>query len=930
MIEVRLMSAKLTRVNSEEKSLLSTTRGSLHLSSLKYPESIQNSVVNTQRNHHDDTSSFRIMNDSRQPITTSRVFTPEPTARSSTNPRRRPRLNSSNLDSGNSEHTAPNNPLRLSRGNSRVSDSPHAKAAKKKTSAKDPAEQLREREKNLDEMIEKFNIDPDKIHLPGLSIDEKENLLTKLLHRQLNDQFAHHLQHQQRREEEREAYLKEFQRTSSERDMLFKKLHLDIKHKALQTKILEKVVDSEYLKEHKEARLARIKKREAKLNIEEHKLQHEENQFKEMKLKVMNLDKAVSFYDLRDKERFDVWCDDTVTDKILEKVSKLAETHAIDFAEPPKRNPVSSLAKKLQGKARSDVSTEGTGVLGSVYRDPEQAMWDHYLQENFPILQKDEKTGALRHVCYHPKEFGEGYQRYIQRNIEKMKYQKERAASAQTHMKKAVNKLITTNILKRLMSNPGPEKKQRRRHKTAITLRKEQEPEVLKEVNSINRQMNHTYRPVYNLVEWNSMHEQVFLENRRSSLESMPIGSFGAANAITTAGFYSNNEVVRAERERIDNKALESKKSFYFLNSNPFNSKKIQQELDTIRNEELEKIEFEVANKIIEKYKNDQDVVFKERRKYLESLRKSRLTQNKEKAHSEERQAKLEEARKEHKMFSSQIRALLQRRVEGQITKADDKFANSHVIADCRDSYSKLSNLRKIVSMTALKMRINEVNSKPYNPDEYRPVTVAKSTNRLDRYQPKYQGKLRRSYSGGPRARIGSEVNRFKHADDEQRDMAAAKIQAIVRGMIARKRYMEYKDLKAWLEKRFCQPRAEPSEPNKVEPKDDEEIIEKSVERFGRLAKRPSLIINTINLVKRGSDNSYLLNSPTKSPSKDRPKSLFSNDSSPLKSSTILKDSPALKDSPGLKDTNRPQVIIVKSQFAQPHQRTDSDDSNSP
>lgn len=892
------MHTKIARSQSD-LTLLSTTRGTFHMSSLKNAESIQNSVNNTQRDLRDDASSSRIMSDSRQPLASSRLFTPAVTARSKSNSRVRPRADSSTGDGGVSERQFSRISVRKS-----TDESPRI-TAKRKSTPWNAAVQLHERNTNLNEMIDNFNIDPEKVHLPGASIDEKEAILNKYLVKQVNDQYNHHLQNQQRRDDDRDVFVRELHAKESERDMLFKKLSLDTKYKALQTKILEKVADAEYLKQHKEERIARIKKREAKLNIEEHKLQYEENQFKEMKLKVMNLDKAVSYYDLRDKERFDVACDETFTDKILEKVSKFAETHA-NFFEVPKANPTTT--KKLQGKGGSNTPSEGAGGLGGVARDREQMMWDRYLEENFPIWEKEEKSGALRQICHHPKEFGEEYRKYIQRSIDKIKYQKEREAAAHAHtqIKAVVTKVVAPNIFKRLTSNPT--NKSKISHKTALTLRKEQEPEVLKEITATNQLMNQTYRPVYDLIEWNNIHEDEFLENRRSSLGSLPIGSFGAANTITTVGFYSNNQVVRAERDKIDNKALESKKSFYFLTSNPYNSKKIQQELDTIRNEELEQIEFDVANKVLEKYKNDQSIVFKERKKYLESVRDSRKTENKQKAHSEEKKVQLLEMRKEHKLFSSQIKAILQRRVEGQITKSDDKFANSHVIQDCRDSYSKLSNLRKIVDVQTVKRRINEVMSKPYNPDEYRPITVSKSTKKLERYKPKFQQKMKRSLSGGPISRMGSEVHQ-KHADDEKKAMAATKIQALVKGMIARKRYYEVKDLKVWLEKRLCQI-ADPSEADKPEPK-EEEIIEKSAEMFGRLAKRPSIIINTINLVKRGTNSPYLL-SP-----RDKPLS-------------IGKDSPRLKKdaSPGLKDAKNSPLIVLRPSLGLPGNTTGSDDGS--
>lgn len=705
--------------------------------------------------------------------------------------------------------------------------------------AKDPQLLTTMREENLEQIMNDANINPEKIVTAG-SLDDRELALQKQLLKQINDQIHHHLQHQQRREEERTIALKEFEPKVNDRDLLFKKLEIDSKYKALRTKILEKVVDNEFLKMHREDRLARSKKRAAKLSVNIAKIRPEMN---DTKMRVVNTDKTAAIYDVRDFHKVSQLIDEKFTGRIVEKVAAIAQKHAIDFSPPVTHK------RKTQAPVADATDPNEAVVRRSVPEDPEQEAWDRYLEENFPTLVKDEKTDALRHVCYHPSEYGESYNRYIANKAERAREKLARSQSAAIVRRPDFNEQAVEKPKQPVVvAKKDQSKPQKERFKTEATLRREHVPEVLKTIQKVNKEVEERYQPVYQAVQWNAVHEEVFLENRQESLKSLPIGSFGAANAITMVGFYNNNQVVRTEQDKIDKKQSEAKNSFYFLNNNAFSRKKIQNELDLLIDEEIDKIEFEVANRILEKYYNDQKVVFEERRKYLESVQVQRRLADRKQAKVAQRQATIEEGKRVQKFYTSQVKALLKRREEGLITKADDRFSKSHVIQDCRDSYSKLSNLRKILENLKKKKHILEAMSqKDDNPEEkkQRSASIQPSQRKKGETQTiELRKSLTRSYSGGPFV-LYQKAGPNPHSD-QQRHEAVTRIQKHVRGVLARKRVQELRDMRAWLSTKFMKNLSGANEMD-MELETKETLVDKAARQFTRLAKRPSLIARAVD-----------------------------------------------------------------------------------
>ena len=681
--------------------------------------------------------------------------------------------------------------------------------------------ELMRRERELRRIIQTFQLSDPRFS-KNLPIDQREELARKLLSKQVVDRLQQHEEKHFQRNQERRIMQKAFEihkeKSVDPRANLVATMQIPTDYLALKGKLLDHIIDTEHLKKSRDEifrRKFRNRKGAIKHNRTETDVIDAEPgvEFDERKVRLENLEKSTPLSDLRFKKHFDNWLDEELGARIVDKIEFLSKYHSINFAFRLKRrynkeiisnsfsegtrfDPVlptefdeeEMLQKMLKNesnpnpvqKAKAKTRSFSFFMMNPLRRrDPELNKWLIYLTKIKNTFYRPD--GTMQHVTHHPNEYDQDYWVFIyrRRQLQEEAAEHHEQRDAKTLFQKMVTKVRIANDFRRYNKS----------EQTRYRLKKFRDvpPEPLKDIRDANREAISKYHSLYSQLHWDEEIEKRYRGARGMARHFLPVGSLGCANAVTTFEFFRYEQKINKEKRRIDDGELEEKRKFYVLNNNPYNRRRMQEEIDLIDKSVIEKLELDVANRIVSEYEQNKAHLYSKRAKYLEETLEKKKQAQLEKSLESQRKKRIAKAREEHIKFSNHIRRLLDKKKKSRLI--DENFVNSEFYQKVQGYYSKVNNLRKVSEKIQTKRDLENGGGRKGKDDE-REVIVADPIERTRRI--KMRKKMTRLYSGGPRML----VNKTGEATKDERVKAAIQLQAFFRGAIARMRYKRELEMK--------------------------------------------------------------------------------------------------------------------------------------
>lgn len=689
--------------------------------------------------------------------------------------------------------------------------------------------ELMRRERELRRIVNEFGL-PEWNFPADLPIEQREEIAKHLITRQVSENLRIHEERHAARVHERKSaekvYQVQHQTTADPRANFFSKIDVATKYPALKGRLIDHIIDTDQLKKSRDEILRRkFRSRKAAISQTPAPDSVPGVEFDAKKGSLETNEKYIGFSDLRFKKQFDEWLDDELGRRIIDKIQFLSKYHSINFSfrikkkfrkdvisssfsegtrfDPilPDEDDEEVIAKKLMknnednnglnprlSRMRSKIRSFSFLMVNPLKkRDPELNKWLIYLSRFKSSTYYPD--GTMQHVTRHPSEYADEYWDFFRRR-------RELQEANQQYKKRDAKKLFKIMFAKIRAAQSFTKHNKLYQSQMKIKRRREAQPETLKDIRDAKREAFQKYQSMYSQLRWDEQVEKRYRAARGLAKHFLPVGSLGCANAVTTFEFFKYEDSIKKAVDKINEKDYEEKKNFYFINSNPYNRRRMQEEIDLVDKSVLKKFELEVANQVLSEYEQNKIQLYNRRKRYLEEQTGKKKQEQKEKSAESKRKERLEIERKEHLKFSKQIRELLDR-IEKKKTgqEIDKDFANSEFYNRIRGHYSKATNLAKISDKIQEQRELENAMTRQVTLDE-RDLIVPDPIERNNR--PKSRLKMQRVYSGGPRLHVSKASGKF--ISKEEKIRAVIKLQARVRGMLARIRYRKELDNKRMTE----------------------------------------------------------------------------------------------------------------------------------
>ena len=698
--------------------------------------------------------------------------------------------------------------------------------------------ELMRRERELRRMVDEFNL-PRWMLSKEQDIAERENIAKQLLARQISTDLKAHEDNQLdrtlKRMQEREAEREEYQQPASDpRAALFSKLDLHSKYPYLKYKVLDHILDTDQLKKSRDELLRRRfrERKNGTLNFPPVMNLDPAANFNEKKLKLQNMYKAVDLTDLKFKKQFDEWFDDELETLVFSKIDYLTKYHSMNFSLDFKRRFRNDIISKsftegtkfdpkfdtsilgrnddegesapddvIQGKKsesperKSEKKTLNANPALKVFQkasrrasilsidlgikdsDPELRKWMMYLR-SFRLTEV-KPDGSIRYITHHPNQYSQKYWDFLRRRreIEERVEAKKKDRDPRSIFKRIFAKIRAANALKSLSKKEQYLQRSKKK--------REAQPELVKQMHDAKRDMFAKYHAAYSHLKWDEPTELRYRAARGLTKSVLPASGLGTANAVTTFEFFKYDKNFRKEISKIQENEFEEKRNFYFINSNPYNRKRIQEELDIIDRSTIKKYELDVANQIIGKYNNNKEVLYQRRMKFLNKERWKKEQEYKERKIKLKKEEQIKLAREEHKRFTNHVRTLLhEKEMREHSPEAEDPFLKTDFYQRIKGNYSKVNNLSKIADKNKeTRDQIQDMNAAmgKVRSDQRELLAFPEGHKTQSTFH-----KMHRLYSGGPLLNVSKQTPIQTKVEKE---LAAVRIQARIRGLIARIRF---------------------------------------------------------------------------------------------------------------------------------------------